>query len=88
MPLEPRQHRGGELGGVAMVARVRGRAHPVVEDALGRRPRQIEDGVVEKPVAPGKSLPIQGRGQWFEPGRVLVDNMDVCHRLLLATDQE
>src|SRR5258708_4920104 len=56
--LEPSQNRGSQLGGVPMVARVRGGAHSVVEDALGRRPRQIEDAAIEKPVAPGERLPI------------------------------
>jgi len=46
MPFEPGQHRGSELGGVAMIACMRGGAHPVVEDALGRRPGQIEDAAV------------------------------------------
>src|SRR6266851_274924 len=47
--LEPSQHGSCQLGGVAMIACVRGGAHPVVEDAVGRRPRQIEDPAVEKP---------------------------------------
>ena len=59
VPFEPGQHRDSQLGGVAMVARVRGRAHSVVEDAFGRRPRQIEDAAVEEPVAPGKPMAVQ-----------------------------
>src|SRR5712671_212837 len=82
--LEPRQHRGGQLGSVAMVARVRGGAHPIVEGTLGRRPRQIEDAAIEKPVPPGERLPVERSGQRFEPGRVLVDHVDVRHRLLLG----
>ena len=87
MPFEPTQHGSGQFGGVAVVARVRGGAHPVVEDALGRRTRQIKDAAVEEPIAPGKSLAIQRSRQWFEPGSVLVDHMDVRHELLLATNQ-
>src|SRR5260370_899672 len=82
--LEPGQHRGGQLGGVAMVARVRGGAHPIIEGTVGRRPRQIEDAAIEKPVAPGKRLPVERSGQRFEPGRVLVDHVDMRHPLLLG----
>ena len=57
VPIEPGQHRRGQLGGVAMVAGVRRGAHPVVEHALGRRLRQVEDAAVEKPVAPRQPLP-------------------------------
>src|SRR5216683_3653584 len=52
VPLQPSQHGSGQLGGVAMIPCVRGGAHPVVEDTLGRRPRQIEDAAVEEPFAP------------------------------------
>ena len=71
---EPSQHRGGQFGGVAMVAGVRRGAHPIVEDTRGRRPRQIEDAAIEKPVPPGERRPIERGGQRFEPGRVLVDH--------------
>ena len=40
---EPGHHRSSQLGCVAMVTGMGGGAHSIVEDALGRRPRQIED---------------------------------------------
>src|SRR5258708_1869122 len=43
VPLEPSEHRGGQFGGVAVVAGMRGGAHPIVVDTLRRRLRQIED---------------------------------------------
>ena len=46
-----------------MTARVRGSAHPVVEDPLGGWLRQIEDPAVEEPVAPGKRLTVKRGGQ-------------------------
>src|SRR6266851_2012662 len=67
-----------------MIPCVRGGAHPVVEDTLGRRPRQIEDAMVEEPIAPRKRLPIERRGQRRQPGRVFVDHVDLAHRLLLG----
>src|SRR5882724_7740966 len=82
VPREPGEHRGGQFGGVAVVAGMRGGAHPVVEDTLRRRRRQIEDAAVEKPVAPRKPLPIERRGQRRQPGRVLVNDMDLRHRML------
>src|SRR5205085_3699180 len=85
--LEPRQHCDRQLGGEPMVAGMRGGAHPVVEDALGRWSRQVENAAVEKPVPPGKRLPIQGCRQRLEPGRVFVDYMDVRHQLLSATKE-
>ncbi len=82
VPLEPGQHRRGQLGGVAVVAGMRGGAHPIVVDTLRRRLRQIEDAAVEKPVAPRKPLPIERRGQRRQPGRVLVNDVDLRHRIL------
>ena len=84
MPFEPGEHGRGQLGGVAMIAGMRGGAHPVVEDTLRRRLRQIEDAAVEKPLAPGKPPPIERRGQRRQPGRVLVNDVDLRHRLLPA----
>jgi hypothetical protein len=37
VPFEPGQHRGRQFGGVAVIARMRGGAHPVVVDTLRRR---------------------------------------------------
>src|SRR5258707_129870 len=58
VPLEPGQHRGGQFGGVAVIAGVRGGAHPVIEAPHGRRLRQIEDAAIDEPVTPGEPLPI------------------------------
>jgi hypothetical protein len=59
---EPSQHRGGQLGSVAMIPCMRGGAHPVIEDTLGRRARQIEHAAVEKPIAPRERLRIERVG--------------------------
>ncbi len=77
--LEPGQYRDGQFNGVAVVAGMRGGAHPIVENALGRRPRQVEDAAVEEPVAPRKPLAVERGSQGFEPSRVLVDHVDVRH---------
>src|SRR6516165_9548727 len=60
--LEPGQHRGGQLGRIPVIAGVRRGAHPVVEDAIGRRSRQVEDTAVKKPVAPRKRRAIERSG--------------------------
>src|SRR6516164_2492623 len=82
MPLEPGQHRSRQLGGIAMVASVRGGAHPIVEDAPRRRLRQIENTPVKEPVMPGKGLPIQRCRQRLEPSRIFMDYVDVRHQIL------
>ena len=84
VPFEPGQDRCGQFGGITMVAGMRGGAHPVVEDALGRRPRQIEDAAIEKPVAPRQPLPLECPGQRLQPGGVLVNYVDMGHCCLVA----
>ena len=69
---EPSQHRGGEFGGIAMVAGMRRGAHAVVEDSLGGWLRQIEDAVVEEPIAPRQPLSIERLGQRLKPGGIFV----------------
>src|SRR5271163_4499095 len=65
---EPSQDRGGQFSGIAMVASVRGSAHPIVEDALGRRLRQIEYTAVEEPITPRQPTSIERGGQRLQPG--------------------
>ena len=74
--LEPRQHRGRVLRSVPMVARVRRRAHPVVEDALGRRLAQVDDTLVEEPLRVRQAALIKRRPERLDPGVVLVEDVD------------
>jgi len=85
VPFEPGQDRCCQFRAKAMVAGVRGGAHPVVEDPFGRRPRQVEDAAVQEPVAPWQPLPIERLGQRFEPSGVLVNYVNVGHCCLIAT---
>jgi hypothetical protein len=78
---EPGQHRGGQLGGKAVVAGVRRRTHPIVEDSFGGLLRQVECAAVEKPVAPRQAFGIERTRQRGQPGLVLVDDVDMHHRV-------
>ena len=77
--LEPGQDRPGELRGVAVIPGVGGRAHAVVEDALGRRLGEIQGSFVQEPVlvrdAEGLELLVERSG----PLLVFVDDVDVGH---------
>ncbi len=81
---EPSQHRGGQFGCVAMVPGVRRSTHSVVEDALWRRLRQIEDAAIEEPIAPQQPLSIERARQRLKPGGIFVNYVDVGHRCLIA----
>ena len=76
---EPGQHRGGELGREAMVARVRRGTHAVVEHALRRRGGEIEGAGIEEPLGPGQSALVEGLGERRQPGGILVQDMDAAH---------
>src|SRR5262249_12957483 len=71
--LEPSQHRRRELGGVAMTASVRGGTHAIVEDALGRRHRQMEHTFIEKPLAERYSDDVQLAATRLGAGVTLMD---------------
>src|SRR5919201_5275664 len=74
MALEPSQYSGRELRGVAMAASVRGRTHAVVEDALGRRYREIEHTFIEQPLAEWYFEDGQLAAQRLDPGVILMDH--------------
>ena len=76
MALEPGENAGGVFGGVAVVARVRGRAHAVVEHALRRRVAQIEHALIEEPLGIGKTARLELAPQRLDPGVVFVDDVD------------
>src|SRR6516225_5616823 len=74
--LEPSQHGCRELGGVAMAASVRGGTHTIVEDALGRRHREMEHTFIEEPLAERYSEAGQFAAQRLDPCIVLMDHED------------
>lgn len=76
MALKPSQHGRRELGGVAMAASVRGGAHTIVEDALGRRHRETQRTFIEEPLAERYSEDGQLAAQRFDPGVILMDHED------------
>ena len=73
---KPGEHGGGVLGRVAMPARVRGRAHAVVEDAFGGRRCEIDQTAVEKPLGERGVDGGKLASQWLDPGRILVKHKD------------
>ena len=78
--VEPGQHRSRQLGGVAVVAGVRRRAHPVVEDAVraaAATDRTCRDRETSRATAGSRRS--SACGQRLQPGRVLVDHVDM-HR--------
>ena len=77
--LQPREHARGDLRRVAMAARVRGRAHAVVEDAVRRRGREIEDAFAQEPFFVGQLELGERRTQRLHPGVVFVDDVDLRH---------
>src|SRR3984893_11708612 len=85
--LEPSQHSCRELGGVAMAASVRGGTHTVVEDALGRRHREMEHAFIEEPLAQRSSEDGELAAQRLDPGVILMDHEDTrrsCTREVLC----
>ena len=68
-----------QLRGIAMTARVRRRAHPVVEDAFGRNALEIERAVRDEPLGIGQIELQEGRAKRLDPGVVLVDDVDAGH---------
>ena len=62
-----------------MVAGVRRRAHAIVEHARRRRRREVERAGVEEPLGPGQPALIECRGEWRQPGRVLMQDVDAAH---------
>src|SRR6516165_1655154 len=74
--LEPSQHGCRELGGVAMAASVRGCTHTIVEDALGRRHREMEHTFIEEPLAERYSEDGKFTAQRIDPSVILMDHED------------
>src|SRR5262245_35260783 len=73
---KPCEHGGSVFGCVAMFPRVRGSAHPVVEDSLGGWRCEVDQTAVEKPL---RERGIDGgklASQRFDPGRVFVKHKD------------
>ena len=79
VPLQPGQHRRRVLRPVAVVAGMRRRAHPVVEDALRRRLAQVESAGIEKPLRVRQAALVERRAQRLDPGLVLVKDVDAAH---------
>jgi hypothetical protein len=73
---QPREDAAGQLGGVAVAARVRRGAHPVVEDARRRFVAEIERPVGDKPFGVRQRLLGEGRTQRLDPGVVFVDDVN------------
>ena len=73
---EPSKNGRGQLGAEAMIPGVRGSAHPVVEHAFGWRRGQIERRFMKEPFGPGQAAAIEGFGQRWQPGGVLVQDVD------------
>ena len=73
---QPRENSGRVLGRIAMSARMRGCAHAVVEDSLGRWRCQVDHATVEEPL---RKRSIDGRkfaSQRLDPRGVLVQYKD------------
>ena len=76
---EPGKHRGGEFGGEAVVARVRGGAHAIVEHASRRWRGEVEGAGVEEPLGPGQPALVERLGERRQPGGILVQDVDAAH---------
>src|SRR5262249_44986913 len=76
MSRKPCEHGGGVLGRVAMPARVRGCAHAIVEDSLGRSRGEINKTAVEKPLRKRYVYGSKLASQRLDPGRILVKHKD------------
>ena len=59
-----------------MVARVRGGAHAVVEDAGRRRGAQVENALIQEPFGEGNCTRIEFLAQRHDPIVVLVDHVN------------
>jgi hypothetical protein len=70
-----RANGAGVLAAVAVVARVRGRAHPVVEDTCGWLGAEIQGPAVEEPLRIRYALRLELAAQGLEPRVVLVDHV-------------
>jgi hypothetical protein len=73
---EPGKDSAGVLGAIAVIAGVRGSAHPVVEDAGGRLGGQVQRPAIEEPLAVGHAVRRELLAQGLEPGIVFVDHVD------------
>ena len=73
---QPGKDASGHFRSIAIAARVRGSAHPVVENALGRRLEPGKLAAPEIPVTVGDAAGIQRREQGRGPVRVFMDHMD------------
>ena len=82
--LQPGQHRRGVLRPVAVAARMRRRAHPVVEDALRGRLPQVEGARVEEPLGVRQPALVERGAQRLDPDVVLVEDVDAAHAFSTA----
>ena len=77
--LQPGEHDGGVFRPEAVVARVRGSAHAVVEHALGWRRGEVDRALGQEPLLVGDLLCGKGGTERFNPDIVLVQNVDARH---------
>ena len=76
---QPRQHAAGQFRRVAMAARVRRSAHPVVEHARWRRRGKIERAVVDEPFVERQPRLVERGAQRLDPGVVFMDDINTGH---------
>ena len=81
VPLQPRQNQRRHLRRIPVTAGVGRGAHAVVEDAGGRRRRQVNAPFVKEPLLEGQGPLGQGLPQRLDPGRVFVKDENFHHAL-------
>ena len=79
MRFQPGQHTGGVFGGKAMTARVRGRAHAVVENAFRRHGGQVQQAFAQEPFLERQMELGESAAQRLDPGVVFVNDVDFRH---------
>ena len=85
MSLEPRQDAAGQLSGVAVITRVRRRAHPVVIDPLGRHRREVEQAIADEPLFERRGDLGECCAQGRYPGIIFVNDVNLCLRHLYCS---
>src|SRR5262245_54315253 len=76
MALEPGQHRRGVLRCEAVSPRMRGGAHAIVENAVWRCSREVENAAIEKPLAIRCAELSKFSPERLDPGGILMDHED------------
>src|SRR6478735_6061647 len=80
VPLEPSKNGTGIFGCVAMITRVRGRAHAIVEHALRWGRAEIQYTLIKEPLLEGCSQFVESGSERFHPDAVFVNDIDLGHK--------